>query len=70
MPRSHAEAAELAEAEAAGLGDDGRVHRELGALWWDKLGRLDRAVHHLRRAWEIGHEAAPMETLRDRKSVV
>src|SRR5262249_28237588 len=21
-------------------------------------------VHHLRRAWEIGHEAAPMETLR------
>jgi tetratricopeptide (TPR) repeat protein len=56
-----AEAAELAEAKGPG---DAGAHAALGALWWDKLGRVDRAVYHYRRAWEIGQDPAAMDALR------
>src|SRR5215831_3417599 len=58
---SDADAAELGEGACEG---NARAHQELGALWWDKLGRIDRAIHHYRRAWELGRGPDAMAALR------
>src|SRR5882672_799001 len=62
MPgQSDAEAAELGEAACEG---NALAHQEQGALWWDKLGRIDRAIQHFRRAWELGRTPNAMAALR------
>jgi tetratricopeptide (TPR) repeat protein len=55
-----AEAADVLEAELEALAANPAVlphratrHRELARLWEQRLGRVDRALHHWRRAWEL-----------------
>src|SRR5262249_47375128 len=57
-------AADAAEQAEATCGADAARHRALGDLWWQELGRVDRAILHHRRAWELSREPAAMDALR------
>jgi tetratricopeptide (TPR) repeat protein len=61
---SYAEVGEILEAELAALGDDAPAparaerHARLAELWDDYLGRVDRALHHWKRAWQLAPQDA------------
>jgi tetratricopeptide (TPR) repeat protein len=54
------EAAEVLEETVDGAAS----HRALATLYLEKLGRLDRAMHHFRRSWELGRDHAAIAGLR------
>lgn len=56
-----ADAAELLEERADG---DPARHRELAALWMDHLGRVDKALHHYGRAWELAGDREAIAAMR------
>ena len=56
-----ADAAELLDDTVDG---DAAAHRELATLWLDRLGRIDRALFHYRRAWETARDRQAVAALR------